>query len=354
MTMAMELIRHIAGLYSGKAFKGDFTQVYITGNEIWMAQQVLAEQAEGAQGELWAVHAQGPDDLYAAFNREDAEKHAAELNTLPMPEGISVGAVVIPSPWTPAEHWQYLAVQEREHKDAIEGQRRNLAATLLSQNHELMEARAALAQPSQIRCQCCGYLVTDSEHRSCLRAAQQPSPAPELAVLERWGSSYEAFSPDLVRQDTGRYVKFVDAERIVGALREKIDGAESQAEYQTRRAEHFAKERDAVLSRLAELEKQAPVTAVSEETFSDNGTSDIITRNLPIGTPLYTAPVAQAQHSVPEGWKLVPVEPTKEMMLNGSSCQHHGHDDLTCVQRQARRGIWSKMLAASPQPAKGE
>lgn len=29
-------------------------------------------------------------------------------------------------------------------------------------------------------------------------ALAQPSPAPELAVLERWGSSYEAFSPDLV------------------------------------------------------------------------------------------------------------------------------------------------------------
>ncbi|WP_167543640.1 hypothetical protein [Pseudomonas citronellolis] len=50
MTMAMELIRHIAGLYSGKAFKGDLTQIYITGNEIWMAQQILAEQAEGVQG----------------------------------------------------------------------------------------------------------------------------------------------------------------------------------------------------------------------------------------------------------------------------------------------------------------
>ena len=58
MTMAMELIRHIAGLYGGKAIKGDFTQVYITGNEIWMAQQVLAEQAEGAQGNL---------DEYAEF-----------------------------------------------------------------------------------------------------------------------------------------------------------------------------------------------------------------------------------------------------------------------------------------------
>ncbi len=52
MTMAMELIRHIAGLYSGQAFKGDLTQIYITGNEIWMAQQILAsQQVEGAQGE---------------------------------------------------------------------------------------------------------------------------------------------------------------------------------------------------------------------------------------------------------------------------------------------------------------
>lgn len=59
------------------------------------------------------------------------------------------------------------------------------------------------------------------------------------------------------------------------------------------------------------------------------------------------APVAQAGQ-LPQGWKLVPIEPTKEMMLNGSSCQHHGHDDLTCVQRQTRRGIWSKMLDAAP------
>jgi len=122
MTMAMELIRHIAGLYGGKAIKGDITQVYITGNEIWMAQQVLAEQAEGAQGDLWAVHAKGPDDLYAAFSREDAEKHAAELNALPMPEGIAVSAVVVASPWPAAEHWKYLAEQEREHNGALVAQ----------------------------------------------------------------------------------------------------------------------------------------------------------------------------------------------------------------------------------------
>lgn len=36
-----------------------------------------AEQAEAERSALWAVHAQGPDELYAAFSREDAEKHAA-------------------------------------------------------------------------------------------------------------------------------------------------------------------------------------------------------------------------------------------------------------------------------------
>lgn len=33
-----------------------------------------------------------------------------------------------------------------------------------------------------------------------------------------------------------------------------------------------------------------PVAEVSEETFSSDGTSDIITRNLPIGTKLYAIP----------------------------------------------------------------
>ncbi|WP_201271345.1 hypothetical protein [Pseudomonas aeruginosa] len=78
-----------------------------------------AEKAEAERPELWAVHAQGPDELYAAFTREDAEKHAAELNALPMPEGIAVGAVVVPSPWPEAEHWKYLAEQERDHKNEI-------------------------------------------------------------------------------------------------------------------------------------------------------------------------------------------------------------------------------------------
>ncbi|SFC83430.1 hypothetical protein SAMN05216577_11157 [Pseudomonas citronellolis] len=72
MTMTMDLIRHIAGLYSGKAIKGDFTQVYITGNEIWMAQQILASQhtgqAEGAQGER--IIQTAPERIYLIVGAE--------------------------------------------------------------------------------------------------------------------------------------------------------------------------------------------------------------------------------------------------------------------------------------------
>ena len=85
-----------------------------------------SDQAEAERPALWAVHAQGPDELYAAFSREDAEKHAAELNALPMPEGIAVGAVVVPSPWPAVQHWQYLAEQEQDHKNEITGRLRQL------------------------------------------------------------------------------------------------------------------------------------------------------------------------------------------------------------------------------------
>ena len=68
----------------------------------------------GLAGELWAVHAQGPDDIYPAFDRADAERHAAELNAIQTPPGISVGAVVIPSPMSPLEHWKELNRLRRE------------------------------------------------------------------------------------------------------------------------------------------------------------------------------------------------------------------------------------------------
>ena len=63
---------------------------------------------------------------------------------------------------------------------------------------------------------------------------------------------------------------------------------------------------------------------------------------------LNAEPVSQP-YTLPDGWKLVPVEPTAEMMLHKSGCQRHAWDDQDCSLRQTRRLVWANMLAAAPQ-----
>lgn len=142
MTMAMELIRHIAGLYSGKAFKGDLTQIYITGNEIWMAQQILAEQAEGVQGE-----------------RERFEVEMLEL-CLPI-ERDSHGAYV-------SDHVRHL--------------------------WSGWELRAALAQPSP-KCPVCKDSGIMGHSDLCVACAQ-PSPVPDQSEVQLGMAELER--PDVV------------------------------------------------------------------------------------------------------------------------------------------------------------
>ncbi|MCU8819342.1 hypothetical protein OE279_29050 [Klebsiella quasipneumoniae] len=55
---------------------------------------------------------------------------------------------------------------------------------------------------------------------------------------------------------------------------------------------------------------------------------------------------------IPDGYVMVPKEPTEAMMLHNSGCQHHTWDDPDCAMRQTRRLIWSHMLAAAPQEVK--
>lgn len=187
----------------------------------WQARAALAQpspaQAEAERPELWAVHAQGPDELYAAFSREDAEKHAAELNALPMPEGIAVGAVVVPSPWPAVQHWQYLAEQEQDHKNEIAGRLRQL-------------------------------------ERIC-------EGLPQDAIDGGW---------------------------TVQGIRGYAKRLEDQLK--------------AALARVAELEKQEPVATVAKVPGEDWNSLDFHRdlQDMQPGTKLYAAPVAQAQHSVPE------------------------------------------------------
>ncbi|WP_227650143.1 hypothetical protein [Klebsiella pneumoniae] len=64
-------------------------------------------------------------------------------------------------------------------------------------------------------------------------------------------------------------------------------------------------------------------------------------------------PAQDGNHLViPDGYVMVPKEPTEAMMLHNSGCQHHAWDDSDCAMRQTRRLIWSHMLAAAPQKVK--
>lgn len=71
-------------------------------------------------------------------------------------------------------------------------------------------------------------------------------------------------------------------------------------------------------------------------------------KRLPSGTKLFTTPPAPVLR-VPDGWKLVPIEPTEAMMLNESGCQHHAWDDANCPMRESRRIIWKHMIETAPE-----
>ncbi|MBH8667744.1 hypothetical protein I5J66_32350, partial [Pseudomonas aeruginosa] len=199
------------------------------------------EQAEAERSALWAVHAQGPDELYAAFSREDAEKHAAELNALPMPEGIAVGAVVVPSPWPAVQHWQYLAEQEQDHKNEIAGRLRQ---------HERI-GEALRAEITQLR-----------QHKNDYMDAGQ--------------ETYRALQNEIRERE---------------AEIARLDGLVSGR----------TAERDAALARVAELERQEPVALANRglHAFWVKWTEAAAGLYGP-GIKLYAAPVVQAQHSVPK------------------------------------------------------
>ncbi len=96
-------------------------------------------------------------------------------------------------------------------------------------------------------------------------------------------------------------------ERIVGALRAEIAMLRSyEAEWELLLNEH-EQQRDDALARVAELERQEPVATVAKVPGEDWNSLDFHRdlQDMQPGTKLYAAPVAQAQHSVPEGWMLV-------------------------------------------------
>ena len=72
------------------------------------------------------------------------------------------------------------------------------------------------------------------------------------------------------------------------------------------------KEIERLRSKVEAMEQQEPVASVWR---CDNGhIHGSCERTLPMGTKLYLAPGAQPAPSVLDGWKLVPIEPTEDML----------------------------------------
>lgn len=93
---------------------------------------------------------------------------------------------------------------------------------------------------------------------------------------------------------------------------------------------------------LAELAKQEPVAIVEAGKHPwDYCLSVVYLDNpLPVGTKLYAAPIPPA---VPEGWKLVPIEPTQEMIKAAM-------EEYTKDEWRRCESCYADMLAAAPTP----
>ena len=116
------------------------------------------------------------------------------------------------------------------------------------------------------------------------------------------------------------------------------------------------KERFALQAKIEAMEQQEPVAWLHESRRD----SDVVTSavkhvwgKVAVGSmaaysiPLYLAPSAQPAPRVPEGWKLVPVEPTETLISEGSCASglpgpHYISED--CAQQ-----CWKYMIAAAPE-----
>ncbi|ELL4389735.1 hypothetical protein [Pseudomonas aeruginosa] len=157
-----------------------------------------------------------------------------------------------------------------------------------------------------------------------------------------------------------------ECERIVGALRAKADQLREALEWrkenqagQRELLRSVTAERDAALARVAELETALePFAAVADayddsedddhEPYTDMGCDDRLRLTLGQHRAGRIAlegrtPQAQAQHSVPEGWKLVPVEPTEDVLEAIHNGGYVGDD-------QELRWFYQSILAAAPAP----
>jgi len=373
MTMAMELIRHIAGLYSGKAIKGDFTQIYITGNEIWMAQQILAsQQEEGAQGDL---------DEYAEFEswleREkpagcvgDMERGWMARATLAQPSplydpkrclacGGDHGNSGLPCPnMRVTAQAQPSPAPELDFAKPLETASGEPVKWICSDVIEYKSARVCVDQNTG--------LVYSSPYIGL--KIRNVMPAPELerpeVVAWMWRDINGDMQFNYMHPEGEPLMTVAQHDRIVGALQADIgtlmetrNGLVEEIGQLHSELCDVREERDAAQARVAELEKQEPALWFWLERGDEN--NDFARRarytakrptNLQADlgmTPYYAAPVAQAGQ-VPEGYMLITQDQVERHATTAWECPPQSRVVLVSTLKR----LHEKNVAA-PQPAGG-
>lgn len=274
-----------------EARRGGFACLYAAAKEI---ADKATPVAQDKKPELWAVHAQGPDDLYPAFSREDADQLAASLNGLSGPDSIQVAAVVVPSPWSPVEHWKYAAEQERYA-------RRDLMARALITDRERLELsqyRSGVAK---------GLLV-----------ARKPQPGDSaIAEVAHWEKSLAAMWPaDPEDMQGDWHIGAVDEDGLKSAVI-TIEASQYDA----------AGDSEKLARALLTLWSGAFAGQLCD---MERAELNNYRRRLANG------------FDVAEGWRKVPNKPTQAMLEEFDSIIDHGAEDS--------HDAWSRLLDSAPIP----
>ncbi|HEH9446318.1 hypothetical protein [Pseudomonas aeruginosa] len=213
-------------------------------------------------------------------------------------------------------------------------------------------------------CRHCGFFIADMAEAPELERPELPK---RYTADVFYHNHFSTVQMEVVR--ASHFDEFVaQHDRIVGALRAHI--ADLEAARDSRVAERLAtldrltRERDAALAGVAELEKQVPAgvpmpdeihqMAFEEGQPADDGDGylfsaeefDLFVQRL---LDSCAAPVAQAQHSVPEGYALVPLEPTDDMLVAGQEAWAHKMERRGALEDCEEAGdVYRAMLAAAP------
>jgi hypothetical protein len=105
---------------------------------------------------------------------------------------------------------------------------------------------------------------------------------------------------------------------------------------------------DAEVEMIERMERQKPVATVRINAINGNPSVDFVPGHhyLHHNDKLYLAPSAQPAHIIQEGWKLVPIEPTHEMLDAGEDTFFPTY---TGTPVSAPIDVYRAMLAAAPE-----